>query len=36
MNIQEIHVRLLRPFRPWIVGCDLEAIDPWIEVRPDG
>ncbi len=36
MNIQDIHARLLRPFRPWIVGADLEAIDPWIEVRLDG
>ncbi len=36
MNAQEIHARLLRPFRPWIVGADLEALDPWVEVRPDG
>ena len=36
MNAGDIHARLLRPFRPWIVGADLEAIDPWIEVRPDG
>ena len=36
MNIHEIHARLLRPFRPWIVSADLEAIDPWIEVRADG
>ena len=36
MNAKDIHARLLRPFRPWIVGADLEAIDPWIEVRADG
>ena len=36
MNIQDIHARLLRPFRPWISAADFEAIDPWIEVRLDG
>jgi NADH-quinone oxidoreductase subunit C len=36
MNAESIHDRLQRPFRPWLLGRDFEAIDPWIEVRPDG
>lgn len=36
MNAESIHDRLLRPFRPWLLGHDFAAIDPWIEVRPDG
>ncbi|MCE5301609.1 MAG: NADH-quinone oxidoreductase subunit C [Planctomycetaceae bacterium] len=36
MNAEQIYARLEHPFRPWLVGCDLEAIDPWIEVKPDG
>ena len=33
---QSIHERLLHPFRPWLLAHDFEALDPWIEVRPDG
>jgi NADH-quinone oxidoreductase subunit C len=36
MNSQEIHDRLLRPFRPWLLAHDCEALDPWIDVRSDG
>lgn len=36
MNAKEIYELLERPFRPWLVGHDFEAIDPWIEIRPDG
>jgi NADH-quinone oxidoreductase subunit C len=36
MNAETIYDRLLRPFRPWLLGHDFAAIDPWIEVRPDG
>jgi NADH-quinone oxidoreductase subunit C len=33
MNVQNIHARLADPFRPWLVGHDFEAVDPWIEVK---
>jgi NADH-quinone oxidoreductase subunit C len=36
MNAESIYDRLLRPFRPWLLGHDFQATDPWIEVRPDG
>ncbi len=36
MNIQEIHSRLARAFQPWLAATGFEAIDPWIEVRPEG
>lgn len=36
MNVQSIHDRLVHPFRPWLLGHDFEAMDPWVEVRPDG
>jgi NADH-quinone oxidoreductase subunit C len=36
MNVQSIHERLIRPFRPWVLARDFEALDPWIEVRSDG
>jgi len=36
MNAQSIHARLYRPFRPWLVAGDFEAIDPWIEVKAEG
>ncbi|MEN6405869.1 MAG: NADH-quinone oxidoreductase subunit C [Thermoguttaceae bacterium] len=36
MNAEQIYARLEHPFRPWLVGCDFAAIDPWIEVKPDG
>jgi NADH-quinone oxidoreductase subunit C len=36
MNVQNIHDRLSGPFRPWLLAHDFEALDPWIEVRPDG
>ena len=36
MNVQTIHAQLERPFRPWLVGHDFEAIDPWIEVKAEG
>jgi NADH-quinone oxidoreductase subunit C len=36
MNAASIHDRLLPPFRPWLLAHDFEALDPWIEIRPDG
>jgi NADH-quinone oxidoreductase subunit C len=36
MNAQTIHAQLERPFRPWLVAHDFEAIDPWIEVKAEG
>jgi NADH-quinone oxidoreductase subunit C len=36
MKIQEIHARLMRPFRPWLLTGNFEAIDPWIEIRVEG
>jgi len=36
MNAQEIHARLHRPFRPWLLSHDFEAIDPWLEVSAEG
>jgi len=36
MNIEEIHQQLSRPFRPWLLGKNFAALDPWIEIRPDG
>ncbi len=36
MNVENVYHRLLPPFRPWLLAHDFEAIDPWIEVRPDG
>jgi NADH-quinone oxidoreductase subunit C len=36
MDSQSIHARLERPFRPWLVAHDFEAIDPWIEVKTEG
>lgn len=36
MNAQSVHARLDRPFRPWLVAHDFEAIDPWIEVKAEG
>jgi len=36
MNARDIHDLLLRPFKPWLLGRDFEAIDPWIEVRAEG
>lgn len=35
MNIQEIHARLEKAFPTKVVSHDFEAIDPWIEVRPE-
>jgi NADH-quinone oxidoreductase subunit C len=36
MNVQDIHARLAAAFGPWLVAHQLEAIDPWIEVKPEG
>jgi len=36
MNVSDIYDRLSRPFRPWLLLCNLEAIDPWVEVRAEG
>jgi NADH-quinone oxidoreductase subunit C len=36
MNVQEIYARLSAAFPPWLVGHDFEAMDPWIEVKPEG
>lgn len=35
MNAKEIHARLDRSHHTALVGCDLTAIDPSIEVKPD-
>ena len=35
MNVEEIHAALSEQFGGAIVGLNTEAIDPWIEVRPD-
>ncbi|MBU4272799.1 MAG: NADH-quinone oxidoreductase subunit C [Planctomycetes bacterium] len=36
MNARNIYDLLLQPFRPWLLGHDFEAIDPWIEVSGEG
>jgi NADH-quinone oxidoreductase subunit C len=36
MNVESIHARLSRPFRPWLLPGCFDAIDPWIEVRAEG
>ena len=36
MNAQNIYDLLLPPFRPWLLGNDFEALDPWIEVSAEG
>ena len=36
MNVQDVHARLQAPFHPWLLAHDFEALDPWIEIRPDG
>ena len=36
MNAEEIYNLLLQPFKPWLLGHDFEAIDPWIEVSAEG
>jgi NADH-quinone oxidoreductase subunit C len=36
MNIQEIHDRLNTGFRDLITGVNVDAIDPWIEIKPEG
>ena len=36
MNARNIYDLLLQPFRPWLLGHDFEAIDPWIEVSVEG
>jgi NADH-quinone oxidoreductase subunit C len=36
MNVAEIHARLSRPFQPWLLASDSDAIDPWIEIRAEG
>jgi NADH-quinone oxidoreductase subunit C len=35
MNVQDIHARLAESFQPSLVAQDFEAVDPWIEVKPD-
>jgi NADH-quinone oxidoreductase subunit C len=36
MKVQDIHARLADRFGPWLVAQDFEALDPWIEVKPEG
>lgn len=36
MKIQEIHDRLNQAFQHWLVGQNFDAIDPWIEIKPEG
>jgi NADH-quinone oxidoreductase subunit C len=36
MIIQAIHELLQKTFQPWVVGCQFDAIDPWIEVKSEG
>ncbi len=36
MNAQQVYCRLEERFRPWLVGSNFEAIDPWIELKPEG
>jgi NADH-quinone oxidoreductase subunit C len=36
MNAQDIHAELNRTLGTWLVTQDLEAIDPWIEIKPEG
>jgi NADH-quinone oxidoreductase subunit C len=36
MNVQDIHDRLQRSFPAWLVARDFDALDPWIEVKPEG
>lgn len=36
MNAEKIYDLLQKPFKPWLVGRDFEAIDPWIEISLDG
>lgn len=36
MNAESVFAQLERPFRPWLVTHDFEAIDPWIEVKGEG
>lgn len=36
MNAEKIYDLLQKPFKPWLAGHDFEAIDPWIEVSPEG
>ncbi|MGW8256155.1 MAG: NADH-quinone oxidoreductase subunit C [Thermoguttaceae bacterium] len=36
MNVQQIHDRLMEKFPDWLLGANFEAIDPWIEITPQG
>ena len=36
MDAQTLYARLEKPFRPWLVGHDFEALDPWIEIQCAG
>jgi NADH-quinone oxidoreductase subunit C len=35
MNVQDIHARLAAEGPGWLLGQDLTALDPWIEVKPE-
>jgi NADH-quinone oxidoreductase subunit C len=36
MSVQNIYARLQDRFQPWLAAHDFDALDPWIEVRPEG
>jgi NADH-quinone oxidoreductase subunit C len=36
MKVENIYARLDRDFQPWLVAHDFAAIDPWIEIKPEG
>jgi NADH-quinone oxidoreductase subunit C len=36
MNVEEIYDRLAEDFQPWLAAHDFTAIDPWIEIKPEG
>jgi len=35
MDVQALHARLAQAFPSVVVGADLSAVDPWIEIRPE-
>jgi NADH-quinone oxidoreductase subunit C len=36
MIVQAIYERLSQPFAPYLVGMNVEALDPWIEIKTEG
>jgi NADH-quinone oxidoreductase subunit C len=36
MIVQAIYERLSQPFSSWLIGMNVEALDPWIELKPEG